>query len=580
MKNRYWLYNVIYTAMFLFFIIMVALPLWQYQGPAPVEDFFAEGMDYEKGWFTEGGNTVLLDKLNKVENTEAGKEFSIYNIIPEDIEEGDALCFRSKNIFFQVYVEGELLYEPYVPESPIYTESYGTKWNYVRIPVKDAGKQIEVRVTYVYAGSRSCIDYIHISQPGAVILNIIGDKLVAFVTCILLLFVGILLIVADVPVNMRAQKNHELRYLGLFALSIAIWCLSETNLVQFYLGDNRLMQVVSCGALMLIPIPTVLYLDAAFGFRKKVIVAFICNFSIGVFVLCWGLHFLHIADIHETLTVSHIMLAVTAVILFYTIIRNSVVVSGKQSRNVYRILRTIGLSAISVATVADIIRYYYGNGTDSAMFVRIGLLLFILCFGSSSLEKTINAVKLGVQSEFVAQLAYIDGLTRIGNRTSFQEHLVDLEKMKDDIDAIGIVMFDVNDLKYVNDNMGHHQGDDILVKSADIIRGAFEGHDCFRIGGDEFVVLLHGEEVQENYEAGLERFTKKIERHNAMPDKTFRISIAHGFAKYDRECKGVKLMDIYQMADKQMYQNKKRMKAQQIPPEKYYAAQQAKGGAS
>lgn len=575
MKNRYGLYNIIYAAMFLFFAMMVVLPLWQYQGPAPVEDFFTEGMDYEKGWFTEGGNTVLLNKLNKVENTEPGKEFSIYNIIPENIDEGDALCFRSKNIFFQVYVDGELLYDPYVPDSPIYTQSYGTKWNYVKIPVKDAGKQIEIRVTYVYAGSRACMDYIHIAQPGAVILNTIGDKLVAFVTCILLLFIGILLIVADIPINMRSQKNHELRYLGLFALSIALWCTSETNLIQFYLGDNRLMQVVSCGALMLIPIPTTLYLDAAFGFRHKIVVPLICNTSIAVFVLCWGMHFLHIADIHETLSVSHVMLAVTAIILLYTIIRNSVVVSDKQSRNIYRILRTIGLSAISVAAVADIIRYYYGNGTDSAMFVRIGLLLFILCFGSSSLEKTINAVKLGVQSEFVAQLAYIDGLTRIGNRTSFQEHLVDLEKTKDDVDAIGIVMFDVNDLKYVNDNMGHHQGDDMLVKSADIIRAAFEGHDCFRIGGDEFVVLMHGEDVQERYEEGLERFTKQVERFNEVPDKKFRISIAHGFAKYDRTCKGTKLMDIYQLADKQMYQNKKRMKENQIPPEKYYATQQA-----
>ena len=60
----------------------------------------------------------------------------------------------------------------------------------------------------------------------------------------------------------------------------------------------------------------------------------------------------------------------------------------------------------------------------------IGLLIFIICYGSSSLEKTINAVKLGVQAEFVSQLAYRDGLTGIGNRTAFQEHLVDLEKIK------------------------------------------------------------------------------------------------------------------------------------------------------
>lgn len=572
MENRYQKYEIGYTFMLIFFAIIVILPIWHYEGPNLTDDFFHEATDYEKGWHTANGNSVSLDKLNKVKGTTAGEEYSIYNTIPATIKEGDAICFRSKNVFYQVYIDGQLQYDPYIPESTIYTNSYGTKWNYIQIPAKDAGKQIEIRMTYVYADARACMDHICISQPGRAILTTFGSKLVSFITCVLLLFVGLLLIIADIPINMRAQKNHELRYLGLFAVSIAIWCTSETNLIQFYLGDNRVMQVISCSALMLIPIPTILYLDTAFGFRHKFLVPMLSMLSITQFIVCWGLHFSGIADIHQTLPVTHAVLALSAVILLYTIIRNSIVSSKKQSRNIYRILRTIGLSAISVATVTDIIRYYYGNGTDSAMFVRIGLLLFIICFGSSSLEKTINAVKLGVQSEFVAQLAYRDGLTGIGNRTSFEEHLVDLEKIKDELPAVGIVMFDVNDLKYVNDHMGHHYGDDMLVKSADLIRTSFEtsSSDCFRIGGDEFAVLLSGDTVQKDYEESILRFTDKIKQFNELPDKKFRISIAYGIAIYDKTCIGTKLMDIYQQADKKMYDNKKQMKANQISPEEYY----------
>ena len=100
-------------------------------------------------------------------------------------------------------------------------------------------------------------------------------------------------------------------------------------------------------------------------------------------------------------------------------------------------------------------------------------------------------------------------------------------------------MFDVNDLKYVNDHMGHHQGDAMLVKSADIIKAAFENADskCFRIGGDEFAVLISGDHVQEHYEEGFVRFTDQMKQYNELPDKKFRISIACGFALYDESCR-------------------------------------------
>lgn len=572
MKNWKKRYETIYVGMFLFAVFMIVWAVCQYKGTNLKEDFFGNATAYDAGWHTADGQEVDLDHLNHTEGTKEGEEFSIYNTIPQGIQEGESLCFRSKNIFFQVYLNGNLQYDPYVPEHPAYTDSYGTDWNYVRIPAEAAGGEVEVRVTYVDSHSRACMDSISIAQPGGAILDVFGSKIVAFITCILLLFVGLLLIVVDIPVNISFQKNHELRYLGMFSTAIALWCLSETNLIQFLWGDNRLMQVVSCSALMLIPIPIILYLNSTFGFQKKFVVPVICGLSVVQYTICWAMHLLGIQDIHASLSLTHAVLGITAAILLYTILRDYIQTHKKYRSNIYHILRTIGLSAISVATVLDIFRYYYGDSKDSAMFVRMGILLFILCFGSSSLERTIHAVRLGVQSEFVAQLAYRDGLTQIGNRTSFEEHLSDLEKDKAHMDSVAIVMFDVNDLKYVNDHMGHHYGDEMLVKSADLIREAFEavGGDCFRIGGDEFSVLLSGNQLQKRYEEGIAHFTDAVKQYNAAPDQPFRISIAHGFTIYDKEAGDTKMMDIYQRADVEMYHNKKEMKANQIPPEKYY----------
>jgi predicted signal transduction protein with EAL and GGDEF domain len=226
---------------------------------------------------------------------------------------------------------------------------------------------------------------------------------------------------------------------------------------------------------MLTPIPLILYLDSAWGFRFQFLIPLVCILSAAEFVLCWTLHFLGIADIHMTLSFTHVVLALSAVILFVHVIRHTFLDTRNKSGgvNAYLMMRTFGLTAISFCTVIDIVRYYYGSGTDSALFVRIGLLIFIICFGCSTLEKTINAVRLGAQTELVSQLAYHDGLTHIGNRTAFEERLAELEQSKDSFAQIGIVMFDVNNLKYVNDNLGHSCGDEMLMQSANIIRSAF-----------------------------------------------------------------------------------------------------------
>ncbi|MDE6567137.1 MAG: odorant receptor, partial [Lachnospiraceae bacterium] len=160
MKNWKKSYEIIYIGMFLFAVFMIVWAICQYKGTKLKDDFFDNGSAYDTGWHTKDGQEVDLNHLNRTEGTKEREAFSIYNTIPQEIQVGDALCFRSKNMFFQVYIDGNLQYDPYVPEHPAYTNTYGTDWNYVGIPIEAAGCEVEVRITYVDSHSRACMDYI------------------------------------------------------------------------------------------------------------------------------------------------------------------------------------------------------------------------------------------------------------------------------------------------------------------------------------------------------------------------------------------------------------------------------------
>ncbi|MDE5589085.1 MAG: hypothetical protein K2J60_08070 [Acetatifactor sp.] len=376
-KNR--IYHIVYTIMAAVFIFMIIWAAAANRGQSPASLLSEGKIPFDQGWYLEDGSVVDVNHLNKISSLEPYQEQRVYCRLPEDLKEGISLCFRAKNIYYQVYVDGELRYEPMRRESSVYNKSFGNRWNYVPLYHGDAGKILEVRFHTVYEGGRACIDNLYLGAAAGEIVGVFTGKAVAFSTCLLILFVGLLLIVVDIPANLQMHKNHELLYLGLFAISIAIWCLAETSMLQFYTDDSRLIQLVSCCALIMIPIPLALYLDAAFGFKHKMVVPGICGLSAAEFVIRTVLHFTGVMDYHETLTFSHFMLIISAFLLLYSILKKAFREGKSKKKNIYRVLRTIGFMVLSFAAVIDLLRYYWGSTNDNAMFVRIGLLIFIMC---------------------------------------------------------------------------------------------------------------------------------------------------------------------------------------------------------
>ncbi|MCM1172007.1 MAG: diguanylate cyclase [Clostridium sp.] len=572
MDKRSRLYYIMYAFMAITICILIVSVAIKGDTPSPTDELSEETIAFDGEWTLENGTVVDLDYLNKTEGVKTGKQFSIYSTLPDKLQEGVSLCFRTKNIFYKVYIDGKLRYEPEVKENSGYNKSLGNRHNYVPLYSEDAGKTVQIKITTVYDNAKTRITDVYIGSSGGVALSFIRQELFAILNSVLLLFIGIILIFADIPLNFKREKNHELMFLGCTSVSIAIWCLLETGVFQLFLGDSRLIQTITCTSLMLIVIPMTLYFDKAFGFGFKHVKGLLCTFSFLGFLVCFSLHFLNIMDFHETLVITHVLCVFSAAVIILSVIKRRVKKQKTESRAIFRWFRAVGLLAIAVSAMLDIVRFYVSASPDAAMCVRVGLIIFMICFGLSSLEKTINAVKLGARSEMISELAYKDGLTGVGNRTLFKERVAELEENKNYANEVIFVMFDVNDLKYINDKMGHQIGDQLIVKGAEIIRNSFEGlgGSCYRIGGDEFIVIITGDVPVAQYNEGMKRFESAIAEHNANPDKKFRISIAYGYATYNESNRDKTMSDIWHMADAFMYRNKKDMKARMIEADAYY----------
>ena len=118
----------------------------------------------------------------------------------------------------------------------------------------------------------------------------------------------------------------------------------------------------------------------------------------------------------------------------------------------------------------------------------------------------------------------------------------------------------MNNLKKVNDNQGHEFGDELIRGAAKIIEDSFGNFGkSYRIGGDEFCVLMTGVDIEEKYEKGLSIFRQLIDEINKADMYTCKVQIAHGFAVC-KEITKERIEEAVAIADSAMYQNKTELK--------------------
>ena len=159
-------------------------------------------------------------------------------------------------------------------------------------------------------------------------------------------------------------------------------------------------------------------------------------------------------------------------------------------------------------------------------------------------------------------LAYQDALTRVKNVAAYRiEQSALNETIEKGHACFAVLMLDLNYLKQINDRYGHSAGDILLMRLASVICRTFPLSAVYRIGGDEFTVVLKDTEY-ECREAKLTELEQRIRANNEQAQEEYmRISVAWGLAEYEKD-QDRSFEEVYRKADRSMYQMKKRMHEQ------------------
>jgi len=157
----------------------------------------------------------------------------------------------------------------------------------------------------------------------------------------------------------------------------------------------------------------------------------------------------------------------------------------------------------------------------------------------------------------IRELSLRDHLTELYNRRGFISLAEQQIKAahRDDKKLL-LTFIDLDDLKLINDKLGHEEGDRAITETADIIRRAFRQSDIIaRVGGDEFAVLAV-DSTGINSEPFSKRLQQKIDEYNANKSGPYTISMSWGTAVFDPKAP-ISMGELMSSADKLMYTNKR-----------------------
>ena len=177
-------------------------------------------------------------------------------------------------------------------------------------------------------------------------------------------------------------------------------------------------------------------------------------------------------------------------------------------------------------------------------------------------EYVTDVVSAEKKAANMQELANRDALTGIRNKTAYDHEIKKIEvRLEDGETKVGLAMVDLNYLKKLNDTYGHEKGNLAIQKLCRIVCTVFDHSPVFRIGGDEFVIILRGNDY-DHYEDLVQKFGEELQKmaDDESLDPWEKVSASIGAAFYD-PAQDDNMESVFARADQAMYENKVAMKA-------------------
>ena len=531
----------------IYFILIFATLMVIISAVAPVSNHEPKASDtysdFSTGWLNSEESEASLDHLS-------GTTVIHRTITTADFNK--TLFFFAKTSNIKVFIDGVCQYRNKHFCSQFFGKTPGALFVNVLIPEESDGKLLEIEIENPYKDDDSAkLDEMYIGDISDIIQFEQQKRFNPFCISFIIMALGVAMLLLFIPLTRQKIVGIEFLSLGATAFVAGLFLTTDGRYMQLVFGNAHIYHMIAEVAMRLAILPFLLFLSQMYDNYSKRISEILCIIGEIVFAGSFICEITGIMDYHETLFSAHVVFAISMLFILISTIKG-IVKTPKED-----IYHNIGCIVVSLMALTDIIVLWRGTGRETSYFIRLGILIFFFMEIVQIMKKFLASYQRNIKNELLSRLAYHDGLTDLLNRTSYMEKVKELEA--DENSYMLFAIYDVNNLKKVNDTMGHQKGDEMIKRVADVMCASLGKYgQCYRIGGDEFIFISTKPDIETIFMTASKTMMENLgcitDGNNIVP-----ITAAMGYAvKNDNSTKDIN--EIIREADSRMYEKKRSMK--------------------
>lgn len=464
-------------------------------------------------------------------------------LIPGDADDSLWLYMKTYLPEFQLLLDGDEFYSV----SDIYAVGDRSR-HMVKLPPNAQGKTLVVQTKSapVALAERNQVGSAYLGEENAVLTWLLQDNLYALVFLIFAVLLGVMMLMAALWTRKSPSGDISgiLLNFGIFVLITGVWVLTDSELLLLVTDKAAVVSLISFVSFMIMPVFLLRFVNSILGEKRAIHI--LCGLFSVIAALYLVNYLVQIVPGYVLLTPTHLLCICSAVLVMET---GGERLKRGRDKEIRRIME--GLCLLIVFVAVALILFYINPVSRYSYFYCIGVFFFILFLMNAALSRLHRQTEENANAAAYRRLAYTDTMTGLENRTAF------MEEQEKPCAGVSYILSDINDLKQINDQYGHQEGDLLISAAARCIRDVFgERGKCYRIGGDEFVVILNGSSVSETA-AELQRLKARIAQENE--NRAIPLDIAAGYAIQQGS---ETAQQLYRRADASMYEEKQKMKAE------------------
>ena len=527
-----------------FLILMLVAVIGLKENSTYTKNVFNE--ELSDGWMLSQPDGTRLEITLPYDYPDGNPNIQITRTLPQ-VPEHAVLQIMCNFKSLTAYVEGEEIFHALPSTFGKINTDMG---HYVAlIPLSDAysGKEIELHITERESGYRSEVGYIRLTSIAQYGFQILEENALHLVFAIIMLLCAL----ASLSTwcfffgknGVIPEENyHPLLWISLFSASVGTWFLTEAYVWAISTGSFAASGTLNYLALSLMPLSLLgilksICLEKLSSLRWIVIAA---KFAV---ITEWILFLTGLVDFSEMLLLMQAECVIAASIFaVFMVWKRELFLVG----NVIR----CGTVALLVMLAATIIAYFLGGNW---LFWALGAALTILASVIiSTIIKLNRTIKDIAQTKQYKEHALTDIMTGLKSRYAYTIFEAQ-QKVGAPSNALHLIYVDIDMLKKANDTLGHAAGDEMIIAVSKCIKDAFgDMSECFRMGGDEFLVAMTAETG--DVQARVALFNCLVSKWSGR--YVDRLTVSYGIASA-KEYPGLNFEELLKTADNMMYDSKK-----------------------